>query len=147
MKYALYLGSVDIVATDYQGNPQSYTDDEGNTFYMVTGEKRDIYGEVKDFEANISMSGSEAEAQEYGLSLSDYSAVLITSRGAYPIVEGTIIWAKSEVEYDGEEAYYTTDMHTLIEIRSPKKISADFVTVKVSPSLNFDRFILDAINK
>lgn len=147
MKYALYLGSVDVVATDYNGNPQYYKDGEGNIIYLVTGEKRDIYGEVQDFEANISMSGSEAEAQEYGLSLADYSAVLIISRGAYPIVEGTIIWTKSEVEYDGEESYYTTDMQTLIRVRSPQKVSSDFVTVKVSPSLNFERFILDAINK
>lgn len=147
MKYALYLGNVAVVETDYKGDPISYTDGEGNTIYMVTGEKQEIYDNPVEFSANISFSGSEAEEQAYGLSLADYSAVLITSKEAFPIVEGTLIWTKSDVEYEGDEAYYTTDMKTLIKVRTVKKVSADFTVVKSSPSLNYDRFVLDAINK
>ena len=147
MKYALYLGSVDIVATDYQGNPQSYTDDEGNKFYMVTGEKRDIYDTPVEFDANFSTSGGEAQEQEYGLDISQYDAVILYSLNAYPIVDGTLIWKDGEVKYDGDTMYYTKDMHTLIEVHSPVKTSADYVVKKVGNSLNYTRVNVSAINK
>lgn len=147
MKYALYLGSVDVVSTDYNGNPQYYTDGEGNRIYIVTGEKRDIYGEVKDFEANISEAGGEAEATEYGLSVGDYEAIALFQKNSYPLTEGALVWRDSEVEYDGDNMYYTKDMQTLIEVRSPRKISADYTVRKVPSSLNFTRAILKAINK
>ena len=146
MKYALYLGSVDVVSTDYNGNPQYYTDGDGNIIYLVTGEKRDVYDTPVEFGANKGTSGS-AESQVYGYGMEDYSAKLLVLHGVYPITEGTLIWTKSEVEYDGENMYFTKDMQTLIEIRSPKKVSADYVTIGINDSQNFDEIILDAINK
>lgn len=147
MKYALYLGSVDVVATDYNGNPQYYTDGEGNRIYIVTGEKRDIYDTPVEFDANFSTSGGEAQEQEYGLDISQFDAVILFSLNAYPITEGTLIWKDSEVEYDGENMYFTKDMQTLIEVHSPVKTSADFVCKKVGDSLNYTRVNVSAINK
>lgn len=146
MKYALYLGSVDVVSTDYNGNPQYYIDSEENVIYIVTGEKRDIYDTPREFESSIGMSGS-AESQSYGFSTDDISATLIIGKKSYPIVEGTLIWKDSEVEYDGDNMHFTKDMQTLIDAHSPKKVSADYVVVGVDESLNFDRIILKAINK
>lgn len=147
MKYALYLGSVDVVATDYNGNPQYYTDGEGNIIYLVTGEKRDIYDTPVEFEANFSTSGGEAQEQEYGLDISQFDAVILFSLKAYTITEGTLIWKDSDVEYDGENMYFTKDMQTLIEVHSPVKTSADYVVKKVGDSLNYTRVNVSAINK
>lgn len=148
MKYALYLGSLDIVETDFNGNPQSYIDGEGNTIYMVTGEKKEIYSEPVELKSSIGMSGSEASAQVYGFSITDFSATLILSKGAYPITVGTLIWTKSEVKYDTDTSmYFTADMKTLIEVKTPNKVSADYIVVKIDESPNVNRIILDAINK
>lgn len=147
MKYSVYLGSVDVVSTDYNGNPQSYKSQDGNTYYITTGEKKDIYDTPKDFMANITEAGGEAEATEFGLSVSDYEAVALYDKNAYPLKEGTLVWKDSEAEYDGDSEYYTMDMRTLIDVHSPKKTSADYVVRKVSSSLNFTRAILKAINK
>lgn len=146
MKYALYLGSVDVVATDYNGMPQFYTDMDNNVFYIVTGEKKDVYGEPVEFDANFSTSGGEAQEQEYGLDISQYDGIALYSKSAYPIVEGALIWIKSEVEYT-DNGYYTQDMQSLIEVKSPVKTSADYVCKKVSDSLSFTKAIFTAINK
>ena len=147
MKYALYLGSVDVVSTDSNGNPHYHEDSEGNRIYIVTGEKRDIYDIPVEFDANFSTSGGEAQEQEYGLDISQFDAVLIYSLKAYPITEGTLIWKDSEVKYDGENMYFTNDMQTLIEVHSPVKTSADYVVKKVGDSLNYTRVNVSAINK
>lgn len=146
MKYAPYLYSVDVVSTDYYGNPQYYTDGEGNIIYIVTGAKRDIYGAPVGFSSNKATSGS-SESQSYGFSIEDYSAKLLIKKGSYPLTDGTLIWTKSEVEYDGDNLYFTKDMKTLIEVHSPKMTSADYVVVGVNDSQNFEEILLKAINK
>lgn len=146
MKYSLYIGRVDIVETDSDGNPKFYKDRDGNITYL-TDEKREIYSTPMDFHANFSTSGGEAQDQEYGLDISDFDGVAIYQKQAYPITEGSIIWKDSEVEYDGENMYYTTDLHNLIEVHAPKKTSADYVCKKVDDSLNFTKAIFTAINK
>lgn len=148
MKYALYLGNLDIVQTDFDGNPEFYVNKEDQTIYMVTGEKKEVYSEPQNFDANFSTSGGEAQDQEYGLDISQYDGIAIFSKAAYPIVEGSIIWTKSHVEYDEEDSgYYTKDMKTLIESKSVKKESADYVCKKVDDSLNYTKAIFTAINK
>lgn len=110
---------------------EEYIDEEGNGY--PTGEPKNIYSEPVEFYGNIAMSGGEAEAQEYGLSLSDYSAILVASKNTLPINEQSRIWHTSEPTND-DNGY--TDEY-----------SADYRIVKISPSLNFDKYVLKKVVK
>lgn len=137
MKYALPTGT-EIVEyqLDDNGNPiVSYVDGEGHVYYVETGQKYLGYYDPVDFEANIAMSGGEAEAQEFGLSVADYNAVVIADAGKFPIVNSTLIWFGSEVKYKDAQ-------HTILDTKS-----ADYVVVKVSESLNTVRYVLKAVVK
>lgn len=112
---------------------ETYYDDEGNAYELDTGETELVYGEPIEFDGNIAMSGGEAEAQEYGLSLSDYEAVLLVGKNTLPINEQSRIWHTSEPTKD-DKGY--TDEY-----------SADYRIVKISPSLNFDKYVLKKVVK
>lgn len=135
MKYALQNAEIPIYQTDEDGNILYYEDSEGNKIPLETGETEIGYSKPVDFMSSLAMSGGEAEAQEYGLSVSDYNATLLCQKGAYPIVEGSLIWTKSEVGYKD----------TNNEIIDP--ISADYEVIKVSESLNFVKYVLKAVVK
>lgn len=135
MKYALQNAEIPIYQTDEDGNIIYYEDSEGNKIPLETGETEIGYSEPVDFMSSLAMSGGEAEAQEYGLSVSDYNATLLCQKGACPIVEGSLIWTKSEVGYKD----------TNNEIIDP--VSADYKVIKVSESLNFVKYVLKAIVK
>lgn len=140
IKYSTLLGESEIY--------RQYTDSDGNTYPIGTGQNATYYSTPIEFMTSMSMSGSEAEAMEYGLSTADYQAVLSCSKNSYPIVEGTIIWVTSEVRtlYDNE-IEVTFDDGTTATTNAPIKESADYVVIKCSPSLNEDKFILKAVNK
>lgn len=110
---------------------EEYIDEDGNRY--PTGEPKNIYSEPVEFYGNIAMSGGEAEAQEYGLSLSDYSAILVVSKNTLPITETSLIWHVTEPTkgIDGNTDEY----------------SADYRIVKISPSLNFDKYVLQKVVK
>lgn len=160
MKYALQIGEVPKFETDENGNIryEVYTDSDGNEFPildengnkipMFTGEYEMLYGEPIEFMGNIAMSGGEAEAVEYGLSIEQYSAVIVAERGAIPISEGAIIWYASEpkYKYNGDEVSVDINDQT-IHGKFAERTSADFQVVKKSTSLNVDKFILEAVNK
>lgn len=146
MKYSSYLYTLDVVATNYLGEPQFYQSDDGEITYIVTGDKKAVYSEPTEMQANISFSGGEAEETDYGLSIADFDAVLLYSLQAYPVKEGTLIWTKSEVEYE-EGLFLTADMHELVDAKVVKQVSADFVAKKVSDSLNYTKVNLTAVNK
>lgn len=160
MKYTLQIGEVPEFETDENGNIryEAYTDSDGNEFPildengnripMFTGEYEMFYGEPIEFTGNIAMSGGEAEAVEYGLSIEQYSAVIVAERGAIPISEGTIIWYASEpkYKYNGDEVSVDINDQT-IHGKFAERTSADFQVVKKSTSLNVDKFILEAVNK
>lgn len=160
LMYALQLGEIPQFETDEDGNIryEVYTDSEGNEFPildedgnkipMFTGEYETIYGESVEFMGNIAMSGGEAEAVEYGLSVEQYSAVIVAERNAIPLVEGALIWhtSKPQYKYDGNEVSVDINDQT-IRGRFTERTSADFQVVKKSPSLNVDKFILEAVNK
>lgn len=112
---------------------ETYYDDEGNAYELDTGETELVYGEPIEFYGNIAMSGGEAEAQEYGLSLSDYEAILVVSKNTLPIDETSRIWHTSEPT-NNDKGY--TDEY-----------SADYRIVKISPSLNFDKYVLKKVVK
>lgn len=119
---------------------ETYYDDEGNAYELDTGETKLVYGEPIEFDGNIAMSGGEAEAVEFGISTSDYEAVLLLSKGekdkegnVIALKEPSLVWFETEPQKD-EKGY--TDEY-----------SADYRIVKPSPSLNFDKYVLKKVVK
>lgn len=125
MYYANQIGQVPIY--------EEYTDEDGNTYPLDTGETKIGYSEPMEFKGNIAMSGGEAEAVEFGLNLADYEAVLIVAKNTLPITETSLIWHTTEPikEIGGNADEY----------------SADYRIVKISPSLNFDKYVLKKVVK
>lgn len=137
MFYALPTGEevVEYVYDEY-GNIISYYDDAtGQQVFVETGQKIPGYATPVEFEANIALSGGEAEAQEFGLSVSDYNAVIVERVGKLPLINSTLIWFESPVKYKDSE-------QTVIDAKS-----ADYMVLKVSPSLNTVRYVLQAVVK
>lgn len=110
---------------------EEYIDEDGNRY--PTGEPKNIYSEPVKFYGNIVMSGGEAEAVEFGLNLADYEAVLLVGKNTLPITETSLIWHVTEPTkgIDGNTDEY----------------SADYRIVKISPSLNFDKYVLRKVVK
>lgn len=125
MHYALYGKEVPIY--DY------YTDSEGNKISLDTGETKITYENPVEFFGNISLSGGESEAVEFGLNLADYEAVLVMAKNTLPIDETSRIWHNTEPTYN--------------EDGTVNELSADYTVVKVSPSLNVDKFVLKKVVK
>lgn len=136
LKYSLKQKKEPIYELDENGDKIiEFVDEDGNIYYKETGSYTSEWGEPVDFFANIAMSGGEAEAQEFGLSIADYNAVIVTVKGEVPLVEGSVIWQNSPVLYKDEES-------TEVDNKS-----ADFVVLKVSESINFVKYVLKAIVK
>ena len=110
-----------------------YTDEDGNQYHLDTGEKEYVYLEPVAFKGNIAMSGGESEAAEFGLNLSDYNAVLVMNKSEIPITETSLIWFENKPVYNDDGR---VDEH-----------SADYTVVKISPSLNVDKFVLKKVVK
>lgn len=148
MKYALQIGAIPIYEQDTDGNVIYYKDTDGNKIPLETGNKEIAYSEPKNFKANITMSGGEAEAREYGLSIADYEAVISYSKGALPLVEGALIWFGSNVKYknNGELIEVETKNGKQM-LKVPENVSADYKVLKISSSLNEEKAILKAVNK
>ena len=135
LKYSLEDGLRTVYEYDTNGNPKiAYTDEEGNVYYVEAGTAVNWTIPV-DFYASISQSGGEAEAMEFGLSISDYDAVVVAENNTVPLVEGSRIWHTSEVDYQDL-------LHTVVEDKS-----ADYIVYKVNKSLNFTKYVLKAVVK
>lgn len=164
MYYALQIGKVPIYNRDENGEIiyEHYEDSDGNIIYYLdengnkipsdTGETKIIYGTPQEFDANIAESGGEAEAQTFGLSVADYEAVALYSKGEYPIVIGALVWRDSEpkCEYEHEVPFeIENDKGEKETVYStvPDEFSADFRVIKTPTSQNFTRAILKAIVK
>lgn len=133
MKYSLKGNRVPIYVYDENGNKiVEFVDEEGNVYYKETGSYTYEYSEPVSFFGNIAMSGGEAEAQEFGLSVGDYNAIVVVEKNSLPIEEGSLIWLKNDVKY--RDAQNT----------SLDEKSADFEVIKVSESLNGVKYILQA---
>lgn len=161
MMYALQLGTVPIYQTDNdgnviydhyedsEGNIIDYVDENGNKTPLYTGEEEIVFSTPQPFMANISESGGESTALEYGLSPEDYTAVLVIAKNAVPLVEGALIWANSKpkYKYGGEEVTYDIGGKE-VTTTAPEQTSADYM-VKKTPKmpLNFAKILLDAIVK
>lgn len=136
LKYALYEGKKPSYKLDKDGNPiVAYVTAEGVEIYVETGEPKISYSNPVEFFASISFSGGEVVTAEFGLDVSNYDATLVLPKNSIEIAENSLIWHKSEVAYKdiGE---------TEIE---PK--SADYRVIKPTPSLNYDKYLLERIVK
>lgn len=126
----MYYANQDRVVPIYE----YYEDEDGNMIPLDTGETKLVYGEPIEFKGNISLSnGGEVEVQEYGLDAGSYSAVLVTSKNTLPITEMSLIWYENEPKRDIDG---NTD-----------EFSADYRIVKISPSLNVDKYVLQKVVK
>lgn len=133
--YALQADSLPVYELDEDGNIVYYEDSDGNKIPLETGETQEGYSLPISFFGNIAMSGGEIKDEEYGLSVSDYDAVLIMTKGEIPITETSRIWSESEIGYT-DEAKTIVDGDT-----------ADFRVVAIKPSLNMVKYVLKQIEK
>lgn len=162
LQYSLQAAVVPAFEMDDDGNIkfETYVDDDGNEFPILDddgnripvfqqpfGSFEVLYSEPVPFLASISMSGGEAESVEYGISVVDYSAIVICEKGLVPLMEGALIWFQSEPQYISEEPISITVNDKEVSGRFAKRISADFFVKKVVPSKHFDKYILGAVNK
>ena len=135
LKYSLFAERKPIYKLDENGDKIiSFIDEEGNIYYEEEGYTSG-YSEPVEFLANIAQSGGEAEATAYGLSVADFDAVVVTSKGYVPLVEGSRIWQNSEVLFKDEQ---NTDVN---------EKSADYTVVRVLDSLNSTKYLLKAVVK
>lgn len=134
MKYSLQDGRVPIYERDENGDIV-YIEVEGKKVPVETGEYETGYSSPVDFMGNISMSGGEAEAKEFGMDIGDFDAVIVLEKDAIPITETSIIWHTSPVKYKDEQK-------TIVDAKS-----ADYAVKRVSPSLNFTKVLLQRIVK
>lgn len=125
----MYYANQDKIVPIYE----YYEDADGNRYPLDTGETKLVYGPPVEFYGNIAMSGGEAEAQEFGLNLADYEAVLLVGKNTLPITETSLIWHNTKPVKDSDG---NTDEY-----------SADYRIVKISPSLNYDKYVLKKIVK
>ena len=128
-KQNLYYANQDREVPIYE----EYEDEDGNTYPIDTGETRLVYGEPIPFRGNIAMSGGEVEAQEFGLDISAYEAILVLSKNTLPITETSLIWYENAPQI-GADGFVD-------------EFSADYKIVKISPSLNYDKFVLKKVVK
>ena len=134
MKYSLQDGRVPIYERDENGDIV-YIEVDGKKIPVETGEYETGYSAPVDFMGNISMSGGEAEAKEFGMDIGDFDAVIVLEKDAVPITETSIIWHTSPVKYKDEQ-------NTIVDSKS-----ADYAVKRVSPSLNFTKVLLQRIIK
>ena len=106
---------------------------DGETVNVEYGETTQTYSLPVAFEGNIAFTGGEVFETEYGIDLSKYSAVLVMNKGEIPIDEHSLIW-------------YKTTPNT-IDDKYADPATADFKVVKLVPSLNVDKYLLQRIEK
>ena len=134
MKYSLQYGRVPIYERDENGDIV-YIEVDGEKIPVETGEYETGYSAPVDFMGNISMSGGEAEAKEFGMDIGDFDAVIVLEKDAVQLTETSIIWHTSPVKYKDEQ-------NTIVDSKS-----ADYAVKRVSPSLNFTKVLLQRIVK
>lgn len=134
--YALQDKEMPVYNLDEDGNLKiAYTDSEGNDYYQETGETEPGYSEPVKMLANIAFESNETTAQEFGVDISQYDAILVFSKNEYPLTETSLIWFESEPKYkDASE--------TIIDGNS-----ADYQVVSVRSTLNEGKAILRHLTK
>lgn len=100
LHYATYSEEIKVYKRDENGNIE-YVEIDGSLEPIEIGTVAG-YNEPVIFYANIAMSGGEAEAREYGMNISDYEAVIVTTQMDLPLTETSIIWWDSEPQYHAD---------------------------------------------
>lgn len=126
LKYANYCGKIPIYAYDSDGNIITQEID-GETIEVIDSYKQG-YTNATEFKANISFNSGDTQMAEYGLNVDSYNAIISANKGELPFDERTLIWFKSDPEYDSDQLI--------------KPESADYRVVAIKTSLNEERFIL-----
>ena len=134
MHYALLTGEVPIYERD-ENNNIIHDVIDGIEVPVETGETDLQYSKPVMFCANFSMSGGESKAVEFGIDVSQYDAIIVTSKGALPITETSLIWKESTVGYKDIDK-------TIVDANT-----ADYKVKKISPSLNQMKYLLEKIVK
>ena len=129
-KQKFYYATWAEKSTEYQRDENGYI-----KYVSVNGKDRPIEKVVPAhfsnpimFEASINMGGKYAEAVEFGVDKSAYSAVLTTPKGLVNITETSIIWHETEPTFDSDG--YVDEA------------SCDYHVVKKTTSILYDRYIL-----
>lgn len=122
MYYALYQGVTEVTTGDTIVI-------DGKTVNVENGTRTIGYGDAVEFWGNIAMTGGEVNETEYGIDVSSYSAVLVMDKGEIPIDEHSLIW------------FETTPTNPV------DASTADYKVVKLVPSLNVDKYLLQRIEK
>ena len=118
-----------VYVLDRNGNRNYlFTDEDGIDWYET--ERVVVFPEVVPFKGNIAESGGEAEAVEFGLNVGDYEAVLLVGKNSLPIDETSLIWHNTEPT-EG----------------AVKREQSDYTIIKLSPSINQDKYVLKAVVK
>lgn len=125
MYYALYTESEDVTT----GGSIIV---DGETVEIENGSTTQGYTRPYLFKGNITFTGGEVSETEYGIDVSNYSAILVMNKNEIPIDEHSLIWYNTEPSMIGDQADPST---------------ADFKVVKLVPSLNVDKYLLQRIEK
>ena len=128
--YALHTGEEPVYAKDGQGNI-IYDTIDGKQVPRDTGTKRQTYSTPVKFLGNIVWSRNgradaygQAKREPFGVSVEDYDATIITGKGLTPIRETSLIW-----------------------VSEPTDTKGDFIVTMYQPSLNYDKFMLERVDK
>lgn len=134
MYYALQIGKIPVYETDDAGNI-IYVEVDGVNVPVETGDYTLGYEIPVEMQANISYQASETVAQEFGVNIADYDAIIVYDRKQYPLTETSLIWFESEPTYQDEN-------QTIINEKS-----ADYKVVSVRNTLNESKAILKHLTK
>jgi len=130
LMYALYKGKAEkTYLRDRDGN--YILDDKGNMIENKSSVNRPAYHDPVSFIGNISFASGESEAEAYGVSVGDYDSKLHMLKDEIPIDETSLIFKESTPKYDKDG--------------NLDRESADFVVVKVQPSLNTVTYLLKRV--
>lgn len=132
--YALQDREVPIYETDEDGDIR-YIEIDGQQIPVETGQTELGYSEPIKMLANIAFETNETTAQEFGVDVSDYDAIVVFGKNEYPLTETSRIWFESVPRYkDASETIIDGD-------------SADYQVVSVRSSLNEGKAILKHLTK
>lgn len=131
LHYATYSEEIKVYKRDENGDIV-YIEVDGERVAVEIGIAPGYNAPVL-FYANIAMSGGESETKEYGVSTSDYEAVLVLSDKTLGISETSRIWHTTEPKINADG---TVDGD-----------SADYSVLAVKPSLNSMKYLLKKLPK
>lgn len=132
MWYATFTGETEQYVLNEDGTVKMMNID-GELVPVTKGKRKAGYKDPTEFRACIATnSGGESASVEFGVDLAQYSATLVLPTNSIPLVENTPIWLnKPLVGADG-----TVDIKT-----------ADYTVKKISPQINFTKYLLDRVVK